>query len=310
MGRRNYAFLLTFWFVVPCASAQPGGQVTSPGPAPNFPQHAQYNLTGSPTNETDEFDPHSYNFNAVVGGNQLNFNWIFYRVSGDSVQRPFGTYLKSDGFNIVGSSSWPAGGNGNTATYQWTEFGPSGPRFTANYVMTLSNGPATTDAALSQSLKITNPNSAPLTIALFNLVVPFPGASGNNLFAAGGINSITETNGVYNIAVSATTANAFQAATNLSIENLLTGGPAGDLNNSGLPISGFSASPDLISLAYEWSLTIPGNGSDTISDTIAISHAIPEPGTLALAAAAAVVAAGVQLGSCVRRTCDQTESFA
>jgi PEP-CTERM motif len=39
---------------------------------------------------------------------------------------------------------------------------------------------------------------------------------------------------------------------------------------------------------------VPGNGSVTISDSIAISHAVPEPGTL-------IFCAGAAVGGCLMR---------
>jgi hypothetical protein len=299
MCHRVCTSLLVLSAFLTYARAQPGGAIYSPGAPPNTLQFAQYGLTGSPTSETDEFDPHSFIFNAVSGGQQLHFNWFFYRVAGDAVQRPFGVYQKSDGFNINGTSSWPTmtSSTVNSSSYHWTENGASGPRFSATYSMTLSNGPTTTDALLSQSLQISNPNPTALNIALYNLAVPQPGNALGPFFASGNINSIRETNGTYDVTVSPTGASAFQSATDLSLENSLTGGPAADLNNTGLPIVNYSPNPDLISIAYEWQEVVPGNGSVTISDTIAISHAVPEPGTLALCGAA--VSAG--LGWAARR---------
>jgi hypothetical protein len=212
------------------------------------------------------------------------------------VQRPFGAYQKSDGFNINGASSWPGPGSTNftTSSYQWTENGPSGPRFNATYMMALTNGPATTDAKLSQTLQISNPNPTALQVALFKLTAPQPGDGVGPFSAAGNVNSILVTNGVYDVTVSANGANAYKAVTDPSLGIMLAGGPSGDLNNTGLPVANYTPAPYLIGMAYEWMEIVPGNGSVTISDSIAISHAVPEPGTL-------IFCAGAAVGGCLMR---------
>ena len=67
----------------------------------------------------------------VASANFLAKNWWYYRVAGDGRERPFGTYTKSDGGNLAGNSSYPLSGNGDTATYNWTESSSTGVRFTA-----------------------------------------------------------------------------------------------------------------------------------------------------------------------------------
>src|SRR5437868_9793199 len=119
MSRRTTsAALIVAALATTPTAAQPGGGVRSPGP---FPVFAQYSLDGSPANQTDP-NPQNYLFFPFTDVSQLTYNWWFYRVAGDTMQRPFGAYLKSDGFNITGTSSWPPGGSSNTASYQWTEF--------------------------------------------------------------------------------------------------------------------------------------------------------------------------------------------
>ena len=219
----------------------------------------------------------------------MEYNWFFYRVSGDTVQRPFGNYVKSDGFGITGTSNWPSGGNGNTSSYQWTEFGPpGGVRFTATYSMTLSQGPATTDARLDESFQISNPNSTALTLLLYNAAGMDPDSRPSGFNASGDSNSISVTDGIYNLSHSAAGAGAYQVATDSSLASLLYGGTAADLNDTGLPIVN---STGLILDAFEWSVVVPAGGSQTVSTSLIISRAVPEPSSLLLSGV--VGAAGV-----------------
>jgi hypothetical protein len=277
------------------AAAQPGGEITA-----GVGQQAIYSLSGSPTSQTDRANPQPFTFAPATGVNQLLYNWWFYRVAGDPVQRPFGNYVKSDGFSITGTSNWPAGGNGTTATYQWTEFGPPGGiRFTAAYTMTLSNGPGTADARLSQSFQIGNPNSSPMTISLFNSAVLDPGSRSSGLFASGGLNGISVTDGSYDDTHMAVGATAYQAATDASLGNLLFGGAAKDLNDTGLPVTN---SAGTVIDAFEWTFTVPANGSETVSSSLVVARAVPEPSSLLLAAAAALGSLALRRRGRPRRT--------
>jgi hypothetical protein len=170
----------------------------------------------------------------------------------------------------------------------WTDFGPPGvPRFTAKETLTLANGPTPAEVTLAQSLQITNPGASPLSISVFELAVPDPNGSNTGYSASGGPNAMTVAAGGTGVTLSAVGASAYQAATDPSLGNLLYGGPAADLNDTGLPISGYTPHPYLISLAYEWTATIPAGGSQTFSSAITV----PEPNSFALAALAAALSA-------------------
>ncbi|HEX4590039.1 MAG TPA: hypothetical protein VH120_08935, partial [Gemmataceae bacterium] len=173
------------------AAAQPGGYLDiSPGPS--------YRQGNAPNSETDTFNPQNGFLSPSNQVPQEQFNWWFYRVAGDPVQRPFGTYTKSDGFGISGTSSYPIfPPGGTTATYHWTESGPSGVRFTATYTTTLSGSPLGFDSRLDQSFQVSNPNTAPLTISLFDWVVWTPGNKPFGDSAVGDLNSISVTDGTY-----------------------------------------------------------------------------------------------------------------
>lgn len=276
--------------------AQPGGQITSPGPPPFYPQYAEYGLTGSPTSQTDSSDPHNYYLQPPMEGSQILANWVFFRTAVDSVQYPFGNYVKSNGYNITGTSVWPSGGAGNTAVYNWTDYGPpsGGAVFSAIYTMVLTNGPQTPDARLKQSLQITNPNSTPLTISLYNAMVPYPGGTSTIYTSSGGLGNILATDGAYDVTFSATGATAYEADTTGTLGALLYGGPATDLNDSGIPATTTHDNPVML-LAMEWTETIPADSAITISSAISISQAVPEPATLALCGVAAGMAAALRL---------------
>lgn len=288
------ALLLSALAAAP-AAAQPGGTIQSLRPSPV----ATFSINGSPTSETDAFHPLVSLSTFYTGGpvSQLQFLWPFYRVAGDSVQRPFGNYTKSDGFAVSGSSSWPSSQSPNpsTANYTWTDFGPNGPRFTANETMTITSGPTDYDAKLTQSLQITNPGPAPLTIALFEAATPYLGGNVSSLSASGGNGSMSVINSSgYEVNFSAAGATTYQAATDYTLQNLLYGGPAGNLNDTGLPVVNYNASQTghPIGLAFEWSATIPP-GSETFNSTITTAF-VPEPGSFALAGAAAIAAAAAR----------------
>jgi hypothetical protein len=208
-------------------------------------------------------------------------NWWFYRVQGDTRERPFGTYTKSDGFTIAGTSNWPAGGLGSTASYHWTENGAAGVRFTADYTLALVAGTTVYDGArLDQTFRINNPNSQPLTIALFDLARWSPAGNDFGLTATGGVTGITVSHGSAPLDThTAVGANAFQVGQALTF---LVDSSVNDLNNTGLPYSG-----DNFLDAFEWNLTIPANGSLSVQSSLIT--AVPEPSALILTGAAAAI---------------------
>ncbi|HEX4590927.1 MAG TPA: PEP-CTERM sorting domain-containing protein, partial [Gemmataceae bacterium] len=136
---------------------------------------------------------------------------------------------------------------------------------------------------LDQTFQIHNPNSAPLSISLFNFAAWSPGGHTAGLNASGDINAIAFTDGVYNDTHTAVGATAYQAATDLTLVNLLYGGAATDLNDTGLPIVNYAAHPDLPNDAFEWTLTIAGNGSATVEADLVTARAVPEPASFLLA---------------------------
>jgi hypothetical protein len=106
-----------------------------------------------------------------------------------------------------------------------------------------------------------------------------PGGHFSGNFASGGVNAIHVTDGTFDNIHTASGAAAYQASQDATLSNLLYGGPAQDLNNTGLPVSNSSAGP---MDAFEWTLTVPANGSQTVSSSLVITNAVPEPGSLAL----------------------------
>ena len=80
--------------------------------------------------------------------NQLFQNWWYYRVAGDTREYPFGSYARSAGGQIVGTSNY----TGNTSTYY---AGPIPSRFGdavhRPYTSTLTHGASAGTALLSPS---------------------------------------------------------------------------------------------------------------------------------------------------------------
>ena len=146
LTRRTALAAATATFLAGPVAAQVGGTLTDGA--------ANYVQQDAPTGESlasptgDVFKTES------TTPNQLFQNWWYYRVAGDTREYPFGTYARSAGGQIAGSSNY----SGNTATYNWTDSdASSATRFTATYVTTLNHGAQTGTATLSQSLQINNP---------------------------------------------------------------------------------------------------------------------------------------------------------
>ncbi len=275
MSNRSYrvALLATALAVAP-AGAQPGGGMLHTYSTGTV----GYGENTAPTSETS-VGPETVVFSPGTGVIQLADNWWFYRVQGDSRERPFGTYTKSDGFTITGTSNWPLNNNGQTASCAWTENGAGGPRFTAAYNLALSGGPTAYDARLDQTFQITNPNPTPLAISLFDFVAWSPGNSRTaQVVAAGNVDSVSVTDGNYVDTHMAVGASAFQAAQAPALANLLTDGAPNDLNNTGLPYAG-----NLFDDAFEWTLTIPADSSQSVDSSLITAKAVPEPSPLSLA---------------------------
>ncbi|HEX4590033.1 MAG TPA: PEP-CTERM sorting domain-containing protein, partial [Gemmataceae bacterium] len=169
-------------------------------------------------------------------------------------------------------------------TYNWTDQGPTGgTRFAATYTSTLAHGAQTGTATLAQSFQITNPNASALSIVLFNYADIE--ANGPNPLdtdtATGGLGSITDSDGPWQVTHAANGASAFQASVYSDIRDFLLDSAVNNLNNSGLPFG-----PGDYTGAFQWNLTVPANGSLTVTSSLAIAP-VPEPGTLLLTGFAA-----------------------
>ena len=262
--------------IVGSAHAQSGGTLTD-GTAVYLQQPAPSGESlASPTGAV--FEPEG------VSPNQLFQNWWYYRTAADSREYPFGTYTRSAGGQISGTSSYI----GNTAVYNWTDQGiTGGPRFTAIYTTTLTHGAQPNTATLSQSMQITNPGVSALTIVLFNYADI--DANGSNPLdtdtATGGLAAITDADGPWQVVHSAVGASHYQVSNYSTIRDFLLDGNVNNLDDSGLPFG-----PGDYTGAFQWNLTIPAGQSVTVTSALAVSP-VPEPGTLLLTAAAA--AAGI-----------------
>lgn len=209
--------------------------------------------------------------------------WWYYRVSGDTRERPFGIYTNSAGGALAGSSTYA----GNTATYNWSETDSAAVvRFNAVYTSVLTDGPTPGSATLANTFSITNPGSVPLVISLFNYADFDVNASAGGDAATGNINSMTITEGSTSIVFSASNASAFQVAAFAAIRDLLLNANVDNLDNSGLPFG-----PGDFTGAYQWNLTIQPGTTVDVQSTWAISVAVPEPATLA-GVGAGIFAAG------------------
>jgi hypothetical protein len=146
----------------------------------------------------------------------------------------------------------------------------------------LAHGAQAGTATLSQSFQVTNPSPSALTMVLFNYADI--DANGPNPLdddvATGGINSITDVAGGWQVTHSAVGASAYQVSVYSNIRDFLLDSAVNNLNNTGLPFG-----PGDYTGAFQWNLTIPGGSSMTVTSSLAIAQ-VPEPGTLALTALA------------------------
>lgn len=208
--------------------------------------------------------------------------WWYYRVSGDTRERPFGIYTNSAGGALAGSSTYA----GNTATYNWTETDSAAVvRFNAVYTSVLTDGLTPGSATLTNTFSITNPGSVPLVITLFNYADFDVNASAGGDSATGNINSMTITEGSTSIVFSASNASAFQVAAFAAVRDLLLNANVDNLNNTGLPFG-----PGDFTGAYQWNLTVQPGGTLNVESAWAITVAVPEPATLACVGAGVVTA--------------------
>jgi hypothetical protein len=270
--RTALAFVLTVVVTGP-AVAQVGGTLTDGA--------AVYVQQDAPTQESLASPSGAVFKSESTTPNQLFQNWWYYRVLGDTHEYPFGTYARSAGGQIAGSSNY----SGNVATYNWTDSdASSATRFTATYVTTLNHGAQTGTATLSQSMQISNPGVNALTITLFNYAdLDVNGSNPNDTdVATGGINAITDVDGPWQVVHSAVGASAYQVSTFSTIRNFLLDGNINNLNDTGLPFG-----PGDYTGAFQWNLTIPAGQAVTVTSALAISP-VPEPGTMLLTGAAVI----------------------
>ena len=133
---------------------------------------------------------------------------MFYRVDGDTRERPFGNYTKTDGGTVAMSGS----PSGNTMTYSITESAASGTRFTATWTLQLQDGTVPGEATVLHSVTVTNPTASPLTLSLYHFL-DFDLAESTSDSATGGMNEMKVADGgLYGTYKPLTTASRFQAS--------------------------------------------------------------------------------------------------
>lgn len=267
--------LLTLLACPVISFAQTGGSQTD--------GNANFFRGTAPTTETSTAPTVDFRPEGGATTDHMFGGWWYYRVSGDTRERPFGVYTNSTGGFITGSSSYV----GNTATYNWTESDPLGStRFTAQYVSVLTDDANPGTATLSQTFSITNPGNTQLIIALFNYADFDIGATAGGDSATGDINSITIVDGANSAVFSAVNASAFQVSAFATVRGLLLDANVNDLNNTGLPFG-----PGDFTGAFQWNLTIDPGATVFVESTWAINPvAVPEPATLACVGAAIITA--------------------
>lgn len=243
--------------------------------------NATFDLNASPTGENDGFAYSNASFRPEGGTttNHLYAQWLFYRVDGDTRERPFGNYAKTP--TGSGSVSMSGSSSGNTMTYSITESAASGTRFTATWTLQLQDGTVPGEATVLHSVSVTNPTASSLTLSLFHFLdFDLNGNTSNS--ATGDINEMTITDGgMYGSYKPLTAASRYQASTGSpTLDVGLLDESVTSLSNGGLPVSENDWTG-----AYQWDLMLAAGESRTIQFEMGVSS-VPEPGTvLALAAA-------------------------
>jgi hypothetical protein len=235
-----------------------------------------YNQASTPTTEGSTTFTSNFSATTPTLADNLFQNWWFYRVAGDTRERPFGNYTKTGGGAVTMTGSAAA----NVMTFNLTETDAAAvTRFTSVLTFTITNVANGTQVA--QRLVVTNPGATPLSLSFFNYAdYDVPTASSNT--ATGGLGGITVTNTAatqFGQHTPLTPANAFQVMPFSTLRGLLADTAVNNLSNSGLPF----AAGDYTG-AFQWDLTIAAGDSAIID--VALSNlnslAVPEPGTIAL----------------------------
>lgn len=259
--------LSAFTVVVASAHAQ---QVT--GTLTNG--NATFSQTSTPTSVGSTSMRASFRPEGGTTANSLYDQWMFYRVAGDSRERPFGNYSSG---NIT--TSLTGNYTGSTATLNLTDVNtspnPDVTRFTATWTMNLVDSATPNTARLNHSVTINNPGVTPLTISLYHYVDLDLADTAGNQTATGGINGMFSTDGtLVGSLIPVTPATSFQATAYSTLRGLLTNNAVNNLTNSGLPFS-----PGDVTFAYQWDVTIPAGGSTTIQSYMGVQP-VPEPAVI------------------------------
>jgi hypothetical protein len=238
---------------------------------------ATFTFNETPTAENSSTYKADFQPQGAGTADHVYSQWLFYRVAGDTRERPFGNYTRSDGgtVELTGNLS------GNTMTYSLTEKAADATtRFTATWTVVLRHGASPDQATVSHSVTITNPTASPLTFSLIHYLDYDLNDDSLNHTATGGLSGMTITNGVTQATYTpVTAASHYQVADGGTLDAALLNGTTATLNDTGLPFG-----PGDWSGAYQWDLTIPAGGSATIEFDMGVSP-VPEPtAVLALSA--------------------------
>ncbi|MGE0481844.1 MAG: PEP-CTERM sorting domain-containing protein [Phycisphaerae bacterium] len=200
----------------------------------------------------------NFRVNGAAGTDHLFQNWWWFRANDETRESAF--------FNATGTVA-----AGNTATTSWTF-----PLFNAalTYVATdtgLNVGQVT------ETMVITNTSPAELRLNLYNYTdYDVAATAGSDSAVLSGAGLMTITDGPWTAQFGAAGASAYQVTSFATVRGLLANALVDNLNNTGLPFG-----PGDFTGAFQWTLTIPGGGTATFSERLAI---VPEPSALALLA--------------------------
>lgn len=200
----------------------------------------------------------NFRVNGAAGTDHLFQNWWWFRANDETRESAF--------FNATGTVA-----AGNTATTNWTF-----PLFNATLQYVVADT-GTNLGQVTETMVITNTSPADLRLNIYNYAdFDVSGTAGSDSATLAGAGLMSITDGIWNAQFGGAGASAYQVTSFATVRGLLANALVDNLNNTGLPFG-----PGDFTGAFQWTLTIPGGGTATFAERLAI---VPEPSALALLA--------------------------
>ncbi len=239
---------------------------------------ATFTLSETPTDITSPSYTADFQPQGGTTADHLYAQWMFFRVSGDARELPFGNYGPAGGPDsgaLTGTLS------GDTMTYHFTRLdGTGAAQFTADWSLKLQAGATPGTATVTHTVTITNTTASPLTLSMFHYLDYDLADDPSGHSATGGLSGMTITKDSFAATYKPVTGpslaspTAYQVAPGglNSLDSLLLDSNVTNLNNTGLPFTDGDWTG-----AYQWDLTLAPGESRTIQFEMGVTP-VPEPG--------------------------------